>query len=68
MRIDTKFIKDELITDLDKKNVLKLSAYADGHCNSNLIEVMVCKGGCVGGCETIKPIKQANEDVKKFSV
>ena len=67
LRIDTKFIKDELITDLDKKNVLKLSAYADGHCNSNLIEVMVCKGGCVGGCETVKPIKQANEDVKKFS-
>lgn len=67
LRIDTKFIKDELITDLDKKNVSKLSAYADGHCNSNLIEVMVCKGGCVGGCETIKPIKQANEDVKKFS-
>ena len=68
LKIDTKFIKDELITDLDKKTVLKLSAYANGHCNSNLIEVMACKGGCVGGCETIKPIKQATDDVKKFSV
>ena len=68
LKIDTKFIKDELITDLDKKTVLKLSAYANGHCNLNLIEVMVCKGGCIGGCETIKPIKQATDDVKKFSV
>lgn len=29
---------------------------------------MACKGGCIGGCKTIKPIKQANDDVKKFSV
>ena len=29
---------------------------------------MACKGGCIGGLKTIKPIKQATDDVKKFSV
>ncbi|MDD3922661.1 MAG: monomeric [FeFe] hydrogenase [Endomicrobiaceae bacterium] len=65
--IDHDLIKTELITDLDKKNVLRLSAYANGHCQTNLIEVMACKGGCIGGCNTVSPIKQANEDVIKFS-
>jgi len=65
--IDGNLIKPELITDLDKKNVLRLSAYANGHCQTNLIEVMACKGGCIGGCNTVNSIKQANEDVIKHS-
>ena len=59
LRIDKKFIQNELVTDLDKKNVLKLSIYADGHCKSNLIEVMACPGGCVGGAGVISDVSKA---------
>lgn len=61
-------IKPELVTDLDKKNILKLSVYAkNGNSNANLIEVMACKGGCVGGCCTVVPYGQADQDIKKYS-
>jgi [FeFe] hydrogenase (group B1/B3) len=60
-------IKEELISDLDKKTIFKLKAYAKGVCQANLIEIMSCPGGCVGGCATLKPIKDAAEQVKAYA-
>lgn len=66
-KIDADLIKTELITDLDKKNIIKLSSYVNGYGQANLLEVMSCKGGCVGGCSTVAPIKQATDDIKKYT-
>lgn len=67
-KTDPDLMKPELITDLDKKNILKLSVYAKNeNCQSNLIEVMACKGGCIGGCGTVAPVAQADQDMKKYS-
>jgi len=60
-------IKEELITGLDKKTVFKLKAYAKGHCPANLVEVMCCPGGCVGGCSTVEPVKEAAEREIKYA-
>lgn len=53
------------INGIDKKTMLILNAYAKGTGNFQLLEVMNCKGGCIGGpctlkkqAEVIKPIKE----------
>ncbi len=61
-------IKEELITGIDRKTMFKLKAYAKSNsCPANLVEVMCCPGGCVGGCSTVKPIKEASEKVTKYA-
>ncbi len=60
-------IKEELITGIDKKTIFKLKAYSKGVCNANLVEVMCCNGGCVGGCNTVNNIKTAADNVDKYS-
>jgi iron only hydrogenase large subunit-like protein len=40
---------------LDKKAMLILNAFAKGAGDFQLLEVMSCKGGCVGGPCTLKP-------------
>ena len=62
-------IKLQTITGLDKKAMLILKAHAKGFGNNfQLLEVMSCKGGCIGGpctiCnqnQAIKPIQQLTE-------
>lgn len=59
-------IKLHVLTGLDKKAMLILQAYAKGIGNDfQLLEVMSCKGGCIGGpcticsqSKAIKPIKE----------
>lgn len=58
-------IKMQTISGLDKKAMLMLNAYAKGVGDFQLLEVMSCKGGCIGGpctlcsqAKTIKPIKE----------
>jgi [FeFe] hydrogenase (group B1/B3) len=60
-------IREELISDLDRKTIFKLKAYAKGACQVNLVEVMSCPGGCVGGCSALKPIKTATEQVAAYA-
>lgn len=61
-------IKEELIAGIDKKNIFKLKAYAKtGKSAGNLVEVMCCPSGCVGGCATIKPIKEAREQEEAYA-
>lgn len=57
-------IKMMTINGLDKKSMLMLNAYAKGVGDFQLLEVMSCKGGCIGGpctlcaqAKVIKPIK-----------
>ena len=49
--------KKMAINGLDKKTMMLLNAYAKGAGDFQLLEVMSCKGGCIGGPCTIK--KQA---------
>ncbi|MBR3603128.1 MAG: monomeric [Elusimicrobiaceae bacterium] len=56
--------KKMAINGLDKKAMLMLQAYAKGVGDFQLLEVMSCKGGCIGGpctiatqAKVIKPIK-----------
>lgn len=54
-------IKLQTISGLDKKAMLLLNAYAKGVGDFQLLEVMSCKGGCIGGpctrCSQAKAIK-----------
>ena len=59
-------IKLQTITGLDKKAMLILKAHAKGIGNNfQLLEVMTCKGGCIGGpctlCSQAKAIKPIQE-------
>ncbi len=63
-------LKLQTISGLDKKAMLILKAHAKGFGNNfQLLEVMSCKGGCIGGpctiCgqnQAIKPIKELAEN------
>jgi len=63
-------IKLQTISGLDKKAMLILKAHAKGIGNNfQLLEVMSCKGGCIGGpctvcsqAKAIKPIKELAEN------
>lgn len=53
-------IKLHVISGLSKENMRFLkSAAATGKCEANLIEVMMCEGGCVNGPDTIANSKVA---------
>ncbi|MBR2865134.1 MAG: monomeric [Elusimicrobiaceae bacterium] len=65
-------IKMQTISGLDKKAMLMLNAYAKGVGDFQLLEVMSCKGGCIGGpctiatqAKVIKPIKELVENSPK---
>jgi [FeFe] hydrogenase (group B1/B3) len=65
---DSDKIIPELITGIDKKTVFRLKAFAGGNTGgANLIEVMSCQGGCVGGCNTINSIGEAAQKVSKYA-
>ena len=58
-------IKKLTLNGLDKKAMLLLNAYAKGTGDFQLLEVMSCKGGCIGGpctlkrqADVIKPIQE----------
>ena len=60
------------INGIDKKTMLILNAFARGTGNFQLLEVMNCKGGCIGGpctlkkqAQVIKPIKELAEKSPK---
>ena len=46
-------IENILVEGINKKNQIQLREYAKKGCKANLIEVMACKGGCIGGCNTL---------------
>lgn len=52
------------INGLDKKAMLMLNAYAKGAGDFQLLEVMSCKGGCIGGPCTLKKQAQVIKPIK----
>ncbi|MDR2427226.1 MAG: monomeric [FeFe] hydrogenase [Endomicrobium sp.] len=60
-------IKGEMISGLNKKNILKLKSYTKGHNVGNLIEVMCCDGGCVGGCNVLCDVYTATKQINKYA-
>lgn len=62
-------IKPVHIEYFDRKNINKLKLFANkGECaEGNLIEVMACYGGCVGGAMTINDKRIAAKEIKKYS-
>lgn len=57
-------IKLHVISGLDKEAARFLKASgATGKCEANLIEVMMCEGGCVNGCDTIVNAKVATRQL-----
>ena len=61
-------IKEFCVNGLDKKSINQLKAYAKmGKCPSgNLVEVMSCVGGCVGGTGTINEQKFSTKELKEY--
>lgn len=59
-------IKPELIDGLSKENIKLLKRYAAKGCDSNMIEVMCCEGGCVAGPGCIALAKKAARAVESY--
>lgn len=67
---DEKSVKSYLINGLNKDNIRLLKNFAsanecDGNCN--LVEVMCCEGGCIGGNATLNKQKTAKKIIENFS-
>lgn len=63
---DESLIKPCVISGLNKENIRQLKKYATtGTCEGgcNLIEVMCCEGGCIGGNATINNKKMAKKQI-----
>lgn len=56
--------KKMAINGLDKKAMALLTAFAKGAGDFQLLEVMNCKGGCIGGPCTLKPQAQVIKPIK----
>jgi iron only hydrogenase large subunit-like protein len=58
-----------IVNGFTKDSVKQLKKYAkDGKCEGcNIIEVMCCEGGCLGGNATINQIKTAHKIVEDFA-
>ncbi len=61
-------IKPHVINGLNKETIRDLKKYAKTRCCDcgNLIEVMSCPGGCIGGCATINKQKAAAKQISEF--
>ena len=57
-----------VVQGLDKKTMALLNAYANGKGlgDFQLLEVMSCKGGCIGGPCTLKPQAQVIKPIKEL--
>lgn len=62
-------IKTDCINGLTKEAIQRLKKCAkDGVCpEAELLEVMACEGGCVGGNGTIRPCAKAIKAIKEYS-
>lgn len=67
--VDEDFVKPCYINGINKDSIKQLKKYAkDGICPyGNLIEVMCCEGGCVGGNSTINTVKSAVNAINEFT-
>ena len=67
---DEDIVKPFIINGLNKDSIKQLKKFADcGECENgcNLIEVMCCEGGCIGGNATINNQKIAKKLIDNFT-
>lgn len=62
-------IKPVVVDGLNKQTIKELQNYAKTGCCElgNLIEVMCCEGGCIGGNASINPIKMSHKKVTQYA-
>lgn len=62
-------IKAHHVNGLNKDSIKELKKFAKtGECAcGNLIEVMSCEGGCIGGNAAVKPFKHALKNINEYS-
>lgn len=54
-----------IINGINKQNIRLLRSYTT-NCPGNLVEVMTCEGGCVGGCANLINIKTSTSLINNF--
>ena len=67
---DENIVKPCIINGLNKDSIKQLKQYANcGQCEngSNLIEVMCCEGGCIGGNATINNQRTAKKQIENLT-
>lgn len=60
-------VKPIYINGLSKKALKQMQGYIRGNCPGNLIEVMTCPGGCVGGAGVVEEAAVAMRLVDRFA-
>jgi [FeFe] hydrogenase (group B1/B3) len=66
---DSSDVKPVVINGLNKESIGQLRSYArEGKCSDgNLVEVMACEGGCIGGPATICSLRKAQQRVSSHA-
>jgi len=59
-------INPVIVNGIDRKATALLRAYTKGRCPGNLVEVMCCSGGCVGGPSTLEKNNKAKMRVEEY--
>ncbi len=59
-------MKPIVINGIDKKTIREIRGFAKS-CPGNMVEVMACEGGCVGGCNVIANPKVATRQVQNLA-
>ena len=61
-------MKPYIINGLNKEEINNLKKFArNKECpNCNIIEVMCCKGGCIGGNATINPESNSKKNIEEL--
>ena len=59
-------VKPICVDGLSPTGIRTLKLYATKSCPGNLVEVMTCEGGCVGGAGALGNPKVATREIKKL--
>ena len=55
------------VNGLSPQGLRKLQSFVKGGCPGNLVEVMTCAGGCVGGAGVVMPVAKGARAVENFA-
>lgn len=64
---DVIFLKPQIMDGLERLDIFKLKAYVKGTPHFNFLEAMCCKGGCVGGCNTLRDSDEATKEMHAYA-
>ena len=67
-RVGDRFeVRPVAINGLSPQGLKKLQSFVKGGCPGNLVEVMTCVGGCVGGAGVVMPAAKGAKAVENFA-